>query len=120
MVTGTHTFNYANPDQPGVSVVITDELTGVKYTVDPTVVVAPVPITIQPKNFAVTPGTAFSGTVATFADANPLTNPNFYTASINWGDGTTRLGRSPAPIRSRSAGRTPTRPRRWPIRGRRS
>jgi trimeric autotransporter adhesin len=92
VVTGTHTYNYANPDQPGVSVVITDEFTGLKYTVDPTVVVAPVSIVIQPKNFAVTPGTAFSGAVATFADANLLTNPNFYTAKINWGDGTITTG----------------------------
>jgi hypothetical protein len=92
VVTGTHTYNYANPDEPGMSVVITDELSGLKYTVDPTVVVAPVPLTIQPKNFAVTPGNAFSGAVATFADANPLTNPNFYTAKINWGDGTTTTG----------------------------
>ena len=51
--------------------------------------VAPVPLTIQPKNFAVTPGTAFSRAVATFTDANPLTTPVFYTATINWGDGTT-------------------------------
>jgi hypothetical protein len=92
VVTGTHTYNYANPDQPGVSVVITDELTGLKYTVDPTVVVAPVPITIQSKTFSVTPGTAFSGAVATFADANLLTNPSFYTAKINWGDGTITTG----------------------------
>jgi hypothetical protein len=56
------------------------------------VVVAPVSIVIQPKNFAVTPGTAFSGAVATFADANPLTNPSFYTAKINWGDGTITTG----------------------------
>ena len=92
IVTGTHTYNYANPNQPGVSVVITDGLTGLKYTVDPTVAVAPVSITIQPKNFAVTPGAAFSGAVATFTDANPLTNPSFYTAQINWGDGTTTTG----------------------------
>jgi hypothetical protein len=88
VVTGTHTYNYASPGEPGASVVITDHLTGLTATASPTIVVAPVPLTITPKNFAVTPGTAFSGTVATFTDTNPLNSAGFYTATINWGDGT--------------------------------
>ena len=49
--------------------------------------VAPVPITIQSQDFAVTGGRQFSGTVATFTDGDARVNPAFYTATINWGDG---------------------------------
>jgi hypothetical protein len=88
VVTGTHTYNYASANESGVSVVITDHLTGLTATAIPTITVAPVALTIQPSNFAVTPGKAFSGAVGTFSDANPLNSPSFYTATINWGDGT--------------------------------
>ncbi len=35
-----------------------------------------------------TQGTSFSGTVATFTDANPLSKASDFTATIAWGDGT--------------------------------
>jgi hypothetical protein len=85
-VTGSHTYNVANTYP--VTVTIKDALTGITVIANSTAVVAPVPITIQPRNFSVTGGTAFSGTIATFTDGDPRTNPGFYTASINWGDGT--------------------------------
>jgi hypothetical protein len=47
-------------------------------------------------NIAVTEGTAFSGTVATFADTNPddwpVLTSGFFTDTITWGDGTTTGG----------------------------
>src|SRR6202042_3165315 len=66
---------------------ITDTLTGATVTANSTATVAPVPITIQTKNFSVKGGSLFSGTVATFTDGDPRINPAFYTATINWGDG---------------------------------
>ena len=100
-VTGSHTYNVASTYS--VTVTITDALTGDTVTANSTAIIAPVPITIQTKNFAVTGGTAFSGTVATFTDGDPRTNPAFYIATINWGDGTAQLpqARSPAPTHSR-------------------
>jgi hypothetical protein len=37
-------------------------------------------------------GQPFSGTVATFTDANPYATTGDFTATINWGDGTTTTG----------------------------
>ncbi len=86
-VTASHTYEVAGSST--FDVTITDALSGKSVTARSTAVVAPVPITIQPRNFAVTGGAVFLGEVATFTDGDPRTNPAFYTASINWGDGTT-------------------------------
>jgi hypothetical protein len=78
-VTGSHTYNLANTvaiSEP-VTVTITDTLTLDSVTADSTANVTPVPITVQPRNFAVTGGTAFTGTVATFIDGDPRINPGF-------------------------------------------
>jgi hypothetical protein len=85
-VTGAHTYNVAGSDT--FAVTITDLPTGAAVTTYPTANVLPVPITIQAKNFDVTGGKRFSGTVATFVDGDPRTDPTFYTATINWGDNT--------------------------------
>ena len=37
-------------------------------------------------------GSAFSGVVAWFTDANPLAQPSDFAVSIDWGDGTTTAG----------------------------
>ena len=37
-------------------------------------------------------GTAFSGPVANFTDLNPLATPADFSATVNWGDGTTSAG----------------------------
>ena len=90
-VTGLHTYNVdpvSSPIVESVTVTITDTLTGDTVTANTTATVAPVPITIQTQNFAVTGGKPFSGTVATFTDGDARVNPAFYTATINWGDGT--------------------------------
>jgi hypothetical protein len=85
-VTGSHAYNVAKTDQ--IIVTITDAVTGATITANSTAVVDPVPITIQTKNFAVTGGAQFSGTVATFTDGDPRISSGFYTATINWGDNT--------------------------------
>jgi hypothetical protein len=84
-VTGTHTYDFSGTYP--VTVTIHDQFSGSTVTASGTATVAPVPITLQTKNFIVTGGTAFSGTVATFTDSEPRTNPTYYTATINWGDG---------------------------------
>ncbi len=43
-------------------------------------------------SFAATEGAAFSGTVAAFTDGDGNTAPGLYTATINWGDGSTTAG----------------------------
>ena len=88
-VTGSHTYNFPGTStvtEP-VSVTITDNLTNAFVTANSTASVAPVPITIATKNFAVKGGALFSGTVASFTDGDPRINPAFYMANINWGDG---------------------------------
>jgi hypothetical protein len=90
-VTGSHTYNVdpvTTPIVESVTVIITDTLTGDTGTANTTATVAPVPITIQTRNFDVTGRKPFSGTVATFTDGDARVNPAFYTATINWGDGT--------------------------------
>lgn len=89
-VTGSHTYNFTTPStvtEP-VTVTITDTITGAAVTVDSTATITPAPINLTAKNFVVSGGVAFSGTIATFTDSDPRTNPGFYTATINWGDGT--------------------------------
>jgi hypothetical protein len=45
-------------------------------------------ITATPVDFSATEGTSFNGAVATFEDDNAAATPADFTASIDWGDGT--------------------------------
>src|SRR5262249_7089144 len=85
-VNGSHTYNVAG-SYP-VTLSIHDAQTGATVTAHSTAAVAPIPITIQPRNFAVTGNKNFTGTAATFTDGDPRIDPTFYTATINWGDST--------------------------------
>jgi hypothetical protein len=90
-VTGSHNYEEDPISAPAtctVTTTITDALTGEVAVATGTTIVAPVPITITPQNFAVTGKKSFSGIVATFRDSDPRKDPSFYTATINWGDGT--------------------------------
>ena len=88
-VTGSHTYNFTTTSTVAepVTVTITDSLTCVTVTSNSTATITPAPITIETKNFAVKGGVLFSGTIATFTDGDPRIDPKFYTATINWGDG---------------------------------
>ena len=55
-------------------------------------VVTDQPITASGAAVAATEGTAFSGTVATFTDPDTTALAGDYTATIDWGDGTTSAG----------------------------
>jgi uncharacterized protein (TIGR03118 family) len=50
------------------------------------------PLTIQGLSIAPTQNAAFSGTLATFSDADPNGTLSQFSATINWGDGTTSSG----------------------------
>jgi hypothetical protein len=54
--------------------------------------VADAPLTSTATPVQATPGVSFTGTVATFTDANPDAKASEYTVSINWGDGTQTAG----------------------------
>ena len=84
-VTGLHTYNQAGTDS--ITVTILDAATGGSTTVASQASVTPVPITIATRQFAVTGNKNFSGIVATFTDGDPRIDPKFYTATIDWGDG---------------------------------
>jgi hypothetical protein len=49
-------------------------------------------LAVTAQNITVTTGTAFSGVVATFTDTTPGASAGSFTASIDWGDGTTSAG----------------------------
>jgi hypothetical protein len=87
-VTGSHAYLRAGT-QP-ITVAITDSVTGAAVTAVSTANIDPVPITIRPRNFGVTGKKNFSGTVAYFTDGDPRIDPTFYTATIDWGDGSVK------------------------------
>jgi virginiamycin B lyase len=51
------------------------------------------PLTATSVTIAATPGSPFSGTVASFSDADQVTSTSSFTATINWGD-----NRTPFPV----------------------
>jgi CSLREA domain-containing protein len=55
-------------------------------------VINPAPLTASGVNFSATAGAPFSGTVATFTNADPLGSAASYRALITWGDGSTSAG----------------------------
>ena len=91
-VTGSHTYA-AGPSPPtfAVTVAIADPI-GPVATTTSTAVVTTGAITFVGFPFTVAPGTAFTGTVATFTATNPIAASLTPTATINWGDGTTSPG----------------------------
>lgn len=50
------------------------------------------PISATGSSISATEGSAFTGTVATFTDPDPLSTAAEYTASIDWGDGSSSAG----------------------------
>jgi hypothetical protein len=94
--TGNVTFTYLDANGAGddtITASFTDatgapqSATAKKHwaVTDPTITAAGVAV-------AATEGTAFSGTVATFTDPDTSATASEYTATIDWGDGTTLAG----------------------------
>jgi hypothetical protein len=89
-VSGTHT--YAEEGTNSVTVSIAD-LGGSTATASSTVNVADAALSATGTTLAATEGQAFTGmVVASFTDADPLGTATDYTATIDWGDGTTNTG----------------------------
>ncbi len=86
-VTGSNT--YADEGVFPVTVLITD---GSSATAVGLAIVADAPLKVTAAAVSATEGTAFSGLVATFADANPGAAAGDFTATIAWGDGYTSPG----------------------------
>jgi hypothetical protein len=88
-VSGTHT--YAEDGKYTVSVKIT-ETGGATGSTSGLATVADAALTATAANVSTTEGAAFSGLVASFTDANPNATAGDFTATINWGDGTSSPG----------------------------
>jgi hypothetical protein len=90
-VSGTHT--YAGSGTFSVTVTLSDDAPGTATAqVTSTAHVGGAGITIIPVTFAATEGVTFSGVVANFSDSRAGAVPSDFTASIEWGDGTTTAG----------------------------
>jgi uncharacterized protein (TIGR03118 family) len=85
VVTGSHTYAEEATNVP-ITVTIND-VGGSTATAGSKANVADASLTASNITLAATEGATFSGTVATFTDANPLAPASDFTATINWGDG---------------------------------
>jgi hypothetical protein len=89
-VRGSHT--YTAKSLRNVTVTITHG-TSPEAMASTTATIANAAITVNAANLAaVNEGVQFSGTVATFTDANPAGALGMYEAIVNWGDGSTSTG----------------------------
>ena len=88
LVSGTHTYAEENAAALPVTVSLTDAMDVTTSTANSTVLVADAPLVGTPASFTATIFAPFTGTVATFSDADPAGTASDYTATINWGDGT--------------------------------
>jgi hypothetical protein len=88
-VSGRHT--YAEDGNYQVSVTIAD-VGGASLTTTGLAGVGDAPLTAQGTNISATEGLAFSGSVATFTDDNPNSPLGDFSATINWGDGSSSAG----------------------------
>ncbi len=89
LVHGFHTYIEQGTDT--ITVTITDKGSSTTSTTS-SATVGDAALTVSPAPIKVTAGVAFSGQVATFTDANPAGTVSDFSASINWGDGTTTPG----------------------------
>jgi hypothetical protein len=107
-VSGTHTYTLDNDlggssdDTPSdfgdphfrLSVTITDTKTQDQATTESVATVTPTApaIAVTTRNIQATSGKSFTAVVATFTDVTAGATPANFTATIDWGDGTTSMG----------------------------
>ncbi len=87
-VAGSHT--YGEEGSHAITVVITDA--GSSATAASTATVADAPLSAAAAALNLTEGTAFTGAVAAFTDADPAGTAGDYTAMIVWGDASSSAG----------------------------
>jgi photosystem II stability/assembly factor-like uncharacterized protein/PKD repeat protein len=88
-VSGSETYQHAGTYTVKVTVV---DAGGQSASVTETITVADAPLTGTPVTLNSVEGATFGGTAATFTDANPFAALTDFSATINWGDGTTTPG----------------------------
>ena len=91
-VSGTHT--YGTSGDKAVSAVLTDDAPGTATSTASSTahLVSPATLSGSGATFSVQETTAFNGTVATYTDTNTSLTAGGFTATIDWGDGTTTAG----------------------------
>jgi hypothetical protein len=90
-VTGTHT--YAEEQTAGATATVALHRSGAAdVTVTDTVQLADPPLSGKAATVTATAQATFSGVVASFTDGNPAATAGDFTATIDWGDGTTTAG----------------------------
>jgi len=90
-VSGSHT--YLEETTAPFKVTFADDAPGTASTsATASLVVADAPLTVTPATFSSTEHSTFTGSVATFTDADPHGTLADYKATIDWGDGTTGSG----------------------------
>jgi uncharacterized repeat protein (TIGR01451 family) len=86
-VSGAHT--YAEEGTFTVTATLSDDAPGTATATATSIAnVADAPLTASAKTLIETPGSSFTATVAHFTDADPNGTVSDYSATINWGDGT--------------------------------
>ncbi|HVC96995.1 MAG TPA: DUF4214 domain-containing protein [Pirellulales bacterium] len=90
-VSGTHTYAEESATPSTVTVVV-HRANATDVSITDTVSVADAPLSGTATSVAATEQSTFSGTVATFTDADPAGAATDFTATIDWGDGTTTSG----------------------------
>ncbi len=88
-VLGSHTWTEEGAFSISVSI---QDAGGASTSVSGSATVADAPLTLAGQSITTTTGQAFSGTVASFTDADPNGTASDYTATITWGDGTSSAG----------------------------
>jgi hypothetical protein len=91
----TETTSATAASAPGSSLITPAGLTSATYSllfVTGTLTINPASLSASAANFSATAGAPFSGTVATFTNADPFGGAASYTAVITWGDGSTSIG----------------------------
>jgi hypothetical protein len=88
-VVGDHT--YSEEGTIKVTVAISDA-GGASANVASTANVADAPLAVSSAQVSATEGSAFTGVVATFTDANPFSTVDDFAVTITWGDGQTSSG----------------------------
>jgi hypothetical protein len=92
-VSGTPPHTYAEEGSFAVKVTITDvDNTSNTATTSSTATVADAALTAKGTTVSAVEGASTTQTVATFTDADPAGTVSDYTATINWGDGSTSTG----------------------------
>ena len=89
--TVTDTNLYTEEGTYPVAVTVND-INGASASGQGTMTVADAPLAATGTNLNLTEGSAFTGTVATFSDANPYGTSTDFTATIHWGDNSISAG----------------------------